>query len=238
MIPLKDNVPSRSFPFVNVSLIVVNSIIFLFEISLDPKALEAFIAAFGVIPHKFFMMAQTESGNWVGRFFPLFSSMFLHGGWLHIIGNMWYLWIFGDNVEDRLGHFRYLLFYLLCGFGAALTHIYLNPASTVPTIGASGAIAGVMGAYFMLHPFARVITLIPIFFFVEIIEIPAFFFLGFWILLQFFQGTISLMAPSQAGGVAWWAHFGGFVLGAILVFLFKKSKKKWGRMYPDQYFPW
>ncbi len=238
MIPLKDTVPARTFPFVTVSIIVVNSIVFLFEVSLDPKVLEAFIASFGVIPHKYFMLAQMDSTNWAGRFFPLFSSMFLHGGWLHIIGNMWYLWIFGDNVEDRLGHFRFLVFYLLCGVGAALTHIYLNPASTVPTIGASGAIAGVMGAYFMLHPFARVITLIPIFFFIEIVEIPAFFFLGFWILLQFFQGTISLMAPSQVGGVAWWAHFGGFVLGAILVFFFKKSGKNWKRMYPDQYYPW
>ncbi len=136
-----------------------------------------------------------------------------------------------------MGHGRYLAFYILSGIGASLFHIYLNPTSTVPTIGASGAIAGVMGAYFILYPFARVITLVPIFIFVEIIEIPAFFFLGFWVLLQFFQGTLSL-AFSQSGGVAWWAHFGGFLVGAVLVFFFRKSRKKMPRVYPDQFFPW
>ncbi len=236
MIPLRDTIPSRTFPFVNYGLIVVNSIIFLYEVSLGPQ-LEAFIQTFGVIPAKYFWLSQHEPWNLVERFYPILTSMFLHGGWLHVIGNMWFLWIFGDNVEDRMGHGRYLIFYLLSGVGAGLFHIYLNPTSTIPTIGASGAIAGVMGAYFILYPFARVITLVPIFFFVDIIEIPAFFFLGFWVLLQFFQGTLSL-AFSQTGGVAWWAHFGGFLVGAVLVFLFKKPRRKMPRVYPDQFFPW
>ncbi|NOX38475.1 MAG: rhomboid family intramembrane serine protease [Calditrichaeota bacterium] len=236
MIPLRDNIPSRTFPVVNYALIIINSAIFLYEVSLGPQ-LEAFLHTFGVIPAKYFWLAQHEPWNIVERFFPILTSMFLHGGWLHIIGNMWFLWIFGDNVEDRMGHGRYLAFYILSGIGASLFHIYLNPTSTVPTIGASGAIAGVMGAYFILYPFARVITLVPIFIFVDIIEIPAFFFLGFWVLLQFFQGTLSL-AFSQSGGVAWWAHFGGFLVGAVLVFFFKKPRKKMPRVYPDQFFPW
>ncbi len=238
MFPLKDTIPSQTFPFVNIFLIIINSVVFLFEVSLGPQQLQAFIHQFGVIPAKFFLMAQNDPANVVGRYLPIFTSIFLHGGWFHIIGNMWFLWIFGDNVEDRMGHFRYFIFYILVGLLAGITHIYLNPASTVPTIGASGAIAGVMGAYFILFPNSRIITLIIIVFFVDIIEIPAFFFLGFWFLLQFFQGTASLMAPTNMGGVAWWAHFGGFVAGAILVFFFKKPKKKLRRFYPDQYFPW
>jgi len=238
MFPLKDTIPSQTFPFVNIFLIIVNSVLFLFEVSLGPQELQAFLQQFGVIPAKFFWMAQNEPANIIGRYFPLLTSMFLHGGWFHIIGNMWFLWIFGDNVEDRMGHARYFIFYILVGILAGLTQIYLNPTSTVPTIGASGAIAGVMGAYFILFPHSRIITMIFIFFFVDIIEIPAFFFLGIWFLIQFFQGTASLMAPSGMGGVAWWAHFGGFVAGAILVFFFKKPKRKMRPIYPDQYFPW
>ncbi len=237
MIPLKDTIPSQTFPVVNISLIVINSIVFLYEVSLGPQLGELF-KVLGVIPVKYFWLKQYEPFNLVERYLPLFTSMFLHGGWVHIIGNMWYLWIFGDNVEDRMGHGRYLLFYILCGLAAGLTHIYLNPTSTVPTVGASGAIAGVMGAYFILFPHSRVLTLLPIFFFIDIIEIPAFFFLGFWVLLQFFQGAITLMATPTAGGVAWWAHFGGFITGAVLVFFFKKPKRHVRPTYRDQYFPW
>ncbi len=237
MIPLKDTIPSRTFPIVNVILIGINAFVFFIELSLGPR-LEEFFFTFGVIPAKYLWLSEHEPWNWFERYYPLFTSMFLHGGWMHILGNMWYLWIFGDNVEERMGHVRYFFFYILCGLAAAFTHIYMNPNSGVPTVGASGAIAGVMGAYFILFPHSRVITLVPIFFFVDIIEIPAFFYLAFWVILQLFQGTLALAAPANSGGVAWWAHFGGFVAGAVLVFLFRKRRKTLPRTYPDQYFPW
>ncbi len=237
MIPLKDTIPSRTVPVVNYMLIIINAVIFLFEVSLPARELQALIQTFGVIPHKFIYLGQIDAPFLI-RIYPLFTSMFLHGGWFHIVGNMWFLWIFGDNVEDRMGHVRYFFFYIISGVGAALAHIFLTPQSTAPTIGASGAIAGVMGAYFILYPQARVITMIIIFFFIDIIEVPAFLFLGVWFILQFFQGTFSLMAGPSAGGVAWWAHFGGFLIGASLVFLFKRPKHKVANTYADQYFPW
>jgi membrane associated rhomboid family serine protease len=158
---------------------------------------------------------------------PLFSFMFLHGGWLHIVGNMLYLWIFGDNVEDRMGHPGYLIFYIICGMASGLVQILIAPASRLPIVGASGAIAGVMGAYLLLYPFARVVTLFFFFIFIEVVHIPAFFFLGFWFILQFFSGSFSL--AGQEGGVAWWAHIGGFLCGLIMVVPFTRKKKplKW-----------
>jgi len=237
MIPLKDTIRASSFPVVNICLIAINSFMFLVEIWMGPE-LQHFIQTFGVVPARYFSLTQTDPGNFVLRFLPILVSMFLHGGWVHIIGNMWFLWIFGDNVEDRMGHLRYLIFYLLSGIGAALLHIYLNPTSTVPTIGASGAISGVMGAYFLLFPHARIITLIPIFFFIDIIELPAILFIGYWIALQFFGGAIALSAAHQAGGVAWWAHVGGFFTGMVLLPFFKQRKSKRAPVYPDQYFPW
>ncbi|GAB4331373.1 MAG: rhomboid family intramembrane serine protease [Calditrichia bacterium] len=237
MFPIKDDVQARSFPFVTIGLIFINTVIFFFEIKLSEEELKMLFSGLGIIPARYF--ADLPGGSPLKpEYIRLFTSMFLHGGWFHIIGNMWYLWIFGDNVEDRMGHGRFLIFYLLCGVGAGLTHIYLNPASTVPTIGASGAISGVMGAYFMLYPRARVLTLIPIFFFIEFIEVPAFFYLGIWALMQFFQGTVSFIAPEAAGGVAVWAHFGGFVIGMFLVFFFRKPKRAYRYYsYPDEYFP-
>ncbi|RME55491.1 MAG: rhomboid family intramembrane serine protease [Deltaproteobacteria bacterium] len=223
MIPLRDNIPSRSFPVVNVALIVVNVIVFFYEVSLGPS-LDRFIFTYGLVPRKFFAEPSLSLERWI----PLFSSIFLHGGWMHLAGNMLYLWIFGDNVEDRMGPARYLVFYLLCGLAAATAQMTLNSSSVVPMVGASGAIAGVMGAYFLLYPHARVITLIPIFFFIELIEIPAFFFLGFWIVFQFFSGTASL-ALSMEHGVAWWAHIGGFVAGMFLVRPFVKRRPPTGR---------
>jgi membrane associated rhomboid family serine protease len=159
------------------------------------------------------------------RFFPLFSSMFLHGGWFHIIGNMLYLWIFGDNVEDRLGHGRFVLFYILCGLAAALTQIYLNPTSKVPMVGASGAVAGILGAYLLLFPHSRILALIPLGFFIQFAEIPALVFLVFWFLMQFLSGAVSLTAASSGGGVAWWAHIGGFAGGMALVYVFPKRTR-------------
>lgn len=224
MIPLRDTVPSSTFPTVSVILIGINAVLFLFELALG-ASLDPFLNQFGIIPAKYFWLGEFRPHAYVDRFMPFVSSMFLHGGWMHVIGNMWYLWIFGDNVEDRMGHGRFLAFYLLCGILSGFAHAYLNADSPVPTIGASGAIAGVMGAYFILFPHSRVLTLVPILFFVQFIEIPAFFFLGFWILLQFFQGTASLMADQSLGGVAWWAHFGGFVIGMLLQFIFRNPRR-------------
>jgi membrane associated rhomboid family serine protease len=178
MIPLKDTIPSRSYPFINISLIMANLLVFFYQLSLGDQ-LEPFILTNGLIPARLFSWNQPLSG----RLSPLFTSMFLHGGWFHILGNMLYLWIFGDNVEDRLGHARYLIFYILSGFGAAIIQIIVYPHSSFPMVGASGAIAGVLGAYLILFPYSRVVTLVPFFFFFYVLEIPAFAFLFFWILI-------------------------------------------------------
>jgi len=230
VIPLRDDVPSRTFPFVNYGLIALNTLFFLGELGMGVH-LEGFFYRATVIPALF------AGGD--GRFTPgdvlasfldlslgsrILIAMFLHGGWAHLLGNMLYLWIFGDNVEDRMGHFRYLAFYLLCGWTAALAHIWSDPTSTLPSLGASGAIAGVLGAYITLYPHARVVTLLPIGFFLQLIRIPAYFFLGFWFLQQFLAGTLQRGAPG--GGVAWWAHIGGFAAGFALVWLFQSRKRR------------
>lgn len=222
MIPLKDTIPSRSYPIVTLTLIVVNVLVFLFELSLG-ESLSEFFDIFGVVPATYFELRESGA-PFLLIYYPFFTSMFLHGGWMHLIGNMIYLWVFGDNVEDRMGHFRYLLFYVLCGVAAGLAHVYTNPHSEIPAVGASGAISGVLGAYFVLFPHSRVITLIPIFFFFDLVEISAFVFLGLWFLIQFFSGVASLGAATYAtsGGVAWWAHIGGFVAGFLLSFVFAR----------------
>lgn len=213
MIPLRDVIPSRTRPYLTIALIVVNALAWFYELSLSSRELNVFLREFGVVPARF--EAPT-----------LVSSMFLHGGWSHVIGNMWYLWIFGDNVEDRMGHGRFLVFYLLCGFVAALGQVAMDPQSLLPTIGASGAIAGVMGAYFVLYPHSRVLTLIPLIIFFEVVELPAIFLLGFWFLMQLFSaGAIAATASSQNGGVAFMAHVAGFVMGAIAVFIFRKRRQ-------------
>lgn len=205
MIPLRDTQPSYSTPVITGILIALNVVLFLFEVSLDEFSRNEFISIFGIVPARF-------------QYFDLFSSMFLHGGWMHLIGNMWFLWIYGDNIEDILGKGRFVLFYLLCGVAAGLVHVLLNPASRVPTIGASGAIAGVMGAYMAKFPHSRILTLVPIFIFIQLIEIPAVLILAYWFLLQIFSGVgeIGHSNVSQ-GGVAWFAHIGGFVAGYVLV---------------------
>jgi membrane associated rhomboid family serine protease len=225
MIPLRDAIPSQSPPAVTVLLITLNVLAFLYELSLG-KALDVFIMQYGAVPLRFILAGQMEEVSTVERFLPLFTSMFLHGGWLHLGGNMLYLWIFGDNVEDRLGHVRFLLFYLACGLAAALAQIYINPTSKIPMVGACGAVAGVLGAYLVLFPHARVLALIPIVFFFQIVELPALLFLGFWFLMQFLNGAISITAANYAtGGVAWWAHIGGFASGVALAYLFPKRKR-------------
>ena len=222
MIPLKDDAPRSTFPFIILLLIFANVIFFLYEISLG-KSLEGFIKIYGITPEIFF-----DSGvDYFPRFSPLVTSIFLHGGWFHLIGNMWFLWIFGDNIEDRMGHFRFPFFYLICGIAGSLAHIYINPESSIASIGASGAISGILGAYFVLYPFSRVNTIVPIFFFFYFIKLPAFFFLGLWFLIQFFSGTSSLLIEESAtGGVAWWAHIGGFAAGIVFLPLFLIGRKK------------
>ncbi|MBI4469737.1 MAG: rhomboid family intramembrane serine protease [Acidobacteria bacterium] len=230
MIPIRDDIPSRSYPFVNVTLIAINVLMFLFQFSLDPEHLELFVNDFAVVPARYFASSLSGVGGMnvppdpMGLALPIFTAMFLHGGWMHLGGNMLYLWIFGDNIEDRMGHARYLVFYLLCGVLATAAHIFTNADSRVPSLGASGAIAGVLGGYLLLYPHARVVTLIPIFIFLQFVRIPAVILLGFWFLQQFFAGAASLGVHSaQTGGVAWWAHIGGFVAGMMLVHLFKRS---------------
>jgi len=216
MIPLRDTIPSDSRPIATIGLIAVNLVLFFYELSLG-RELDIFIMQYGAVPIKFIRAGYVDDVSWVSRFFPLFTSMFLHGGWIHVLGNMLYLWIFGDNVEDRLGHGRFVVFYLLCGLAAALTQIYLSPSSRIPMVGASGAVAGVLGAYFLLFPFARITTLVPWLFVWEFVELPAFVFLGFWFLLQWLQGLVTIGQVVDVGGVAWWAHVGGFVSGLVLV---------------------
>ena len=224
MIPLRDDVPTRTVPFVNYVLIGANVLAFLLELSLGDQ-LPQFLAQAAVVPvlytgrdHSLSVVEALLTTLEPDLGFRLLFSMFLHGGFLHILGNMLYLWIFGDNVEDRLGHFRYLLFYLACGWAASYAHIWASPGSRLPSIGASGAIAGVLGAYITLHPHAHVVTLLPLGFFTQIVKIPAVFFLGFWFLQQFLMGAMSLgVRTAETGGVAWWAHIGGFVAGVVLV---------------------
>ncbi|HEY6192218.1 MAG TPA: rhomboid family intramembrane serine protease [Bacteroidota bacterium] len=214
MIPLRDSVPSNTTPFVNYLLIATNTVVFLYEASLG-RHLDAFIFRYGLVPAD--LLGALHSGHvHAALFLPMFTSMFLHGGWLHLLGNMLFLYIFGDNVEDRFGHGGYLLFYFVAGLAAAATQTVFSPGSGVPMVGASGAIAGVLGAYVFMFPAARVTTLIPIFIFFQIVELPAFLFLGIWFLLQAISGLLSLGIGADAGGVAWWAHIGGFAAGALL----------------------
>ncbi len=213
MIPIKDNIRSRRFAFVNYGLIILNVIIFGIQL-MQGANLESFVNRYAFIP------GQISTGLDAGDFLRVFTSMFMHGGWMHLIGNMLYLWIFGDNVEDALGHFGYLVFYLLAGVLAAFAHFFFNPQSVVPTVGASGAIAGVLGAYLVFYPSSRVYTFIPVGFFSRLTLVPSFVVLGLWFVLQLFNGFLSIGAADQ-GGVAFWAHIGGFVFGLLIGLLFK-----------------
>ena len=232
MIPLRDDIPSRRLPIVNTALIAMNVVIFLFEtLALGSDPLNRFTYTWGLVPAEFWTFEGPRA--WL----TLFTSMFLHGGWWHLISNMLALYIFGDNVEDRVGHVRYLFFYLLGGLAAGGAHLLAYADSTLPTVGASGAIAAVLGGYLFLFPQARVLTLIPIFFFVRLVEIPAFVYLGFWFISQLFNGIFALTAADvfQSGGVAWWAHIGGFAFG-LLVIRFLASRVKAHVM--GRYHPW
>jgi membrane associated rhomboid family serine protease len=215
MFPISDVIPSRTVPFVTVGLIVANALVFLYMLSLPGAMREGFVAAYALVPAWFSVPT-------------LFTSQFLHAGWFHIIGNMLYLWIFGDNVEDRLGHFPYLLFYLGAGAVAAILQVLINPFSSVPMLGASGAIAGVMGAYFVLYPQSRVLTVIFIVIFFDVVEIPAVVLLGIWFLMQLLSGVGSLgVSNAAAGGTAFWAHVGGFVVGVAIGLILRARDRRW-----------
>lgn len=232
MIPIRDTIRSRSFPIITVLIILANALVFFFELTLSPTSLERFLFTFGLTPARL-DLAHPFS------FFPFLTHMFLHSGWIHIIGNMWTLFIFGDNVEDRLGSGKFILFYLLGGFAAGGLQVFADPNSMVPSIGASGAIAAVLGAYFLFFPRARVITFIPLFFLPWFVEIPAIIYLGFWFISQLYSGVLSLATASgvQMGGIAWWAHVGGFIFGLIIALpsLLRRTHR---RDYPDDYYPW
>jgi len=235
MFPISDNdLKTSSRPLVNIAIIVLCTGVFIYELVLSDSGLSSFIYKFGLIPNELahgvdYMKLYTGTGDIIDISSPvptwatMFTSMFIHGDWLHFLGNMLFLWIFGDNIEDRFGHFRYLLFYLAAGVAAVWLHTAFNSNSEAATIGASGAIAGVLGAYLLLFPYSRVRTLV-IFIFITIIRIPAYFLLGFWFLLQFIGGVGPLVSSSEAGGVAYWAHVGGFLLGVIVVILYKRAR--------------
>jgi membrane associated rhomboid family serine protease len=214
MLPLYDTVRTRKFPLINVALIAANVLVFLYELQLGPSALENFIFTWGFVPAH---LTSDPSTAWI----TIFTAMFLHGGWFHLLSNMWFLHIFGDNVEARMGGMRYLIFYLLSGVAAVLLQTYIQPASQVPMIGASGAIAGVLGAYLVSFPRSRIASLVPILFIFTIVEIPAVIFLIFWFLTQIYSGLFAIQGAS-ASGIAWWAHIGGFIFGVIMVFFFAR----------------
>jgi membrane associated rhomboid family serine protease len=227
MFPIRDEIPSRHAPLVTWALVLTNLAVFVWQLTLSEEAVRELFYLRGMVP------ARLSDGAWAARVgFPdrgalsFATSMFLHGGLLHVAANVWSLWIFGDNVEDRMGKVRFLAFYLACGLAAGLLHWWSNPASIVPTIGASGAIAGVLGAYLRWYPTARVLTLIPIFIYPLFIELPAVVFLGFWFLTQVASGVLSIGMPDEVAGVAWWAHIGGFVTGMLLCGLFRRRSTR------------
>ncbi len=221
MIPIRDTIRSETYPIVNSVIIGINVLVFFVELS-QGQRLDAFIKTYGLVPVRYSVPQISAYFTTGQQAIAFLTFMFLHGGFLHLLGNMWSLYIFGDNVEDRLGHLRYLAFYLVCGLASGLSHLALNWHSQIPTIGASGAIAGVMGAYFILYPKAKVLTLVPIFFFFQFLEVPAFLFLGVWFLFQFLSAAGT---SAQMGGIAWWAHIGGFIFGIIFLKLFEMLRE-------------
>jgi len=235
MFPIQDSVPSRSVPVVTRALILINVVVFFFELSLSRESIIQLFYLFGVVPARFTDPEWAASiGFPIGSYWSLLTHQFLHGGWLHIVANMWTLWIFGDNVEDRMGPLRFIIFYLVCGVLAALTQVLVTPDATIPSVGASGAIAGILGAYLLFFPTARLIVLIPILFFPFFFELPAVIFLVLWFFIQLFSGTAMLASPQQVGGIAFWAHIGGFIAGMLLCRFFVRRPVR-RRLQPDEY---
>jgi rhomboid family protein len=234
MFPIRDSVPSLSVPVVTRALILINAVVFFFELALPQEAVEELFYLFGLVPARFTDPDWVASVGLPGEsYWPLLTHQFLHAGWPHVILNMWTLWIFGDNVEDRMGPVRFGFFYVACGVLAGLTHLLTNASSTLPSVGASGAIAGVLGAYLLLFPTARLVVMIPIVFFPFFFELPAVLYLGFWFFSQLYSGTLALGLPRQVGGIAWWAHIGGFVGGLLLCRLFVRRRVR--RLQPDEH---
>jgi len=235
MFPIQDSVPSRSVPVVTRALILINVVVFFFELSLSRESIIQLFYLFGVVPARFTDPEWAASiGFPIGSYWSLLTHQFLHGGWLHIVANMWTLWIFGDNVEDRMGPLRFIIFYLVCGVLAALTQVLVTPDAMIPSVGASGAIAGVLGAYLLFFPTARLIVLIPILFFPFFFELPAVIFLVLWFFIQLFSGTAMLASPQQVGGIAFCAHIGGFIAGMLLCRFFVRRPVR-RRLQPDEY---
>lgn len=223
MIPLRDNIPSRRFPAMTVLLILLNVLVFLYETSLTLPDREALIRTYGLVPRDLLRIWSSFAPDVSGGYLPLLTAIFLHAGWLHLLGNMLFLWVFADNVEDLMGPWRFLTLYAGAGMVGNLAHAMANPASALPAVGASGAVAGVLGAYMISFPRARVLALVPVLFFLTTAEVPAVFFLALWFLLQLVSGFASLGVPTS-GGVAWWAHIGGFLAGVILVGLLRERR--------------
>ena len=234
MIPLKDLTPRRSFPVITLFLIAVNVVVFLHQISLSSAAGEAFVRAYGLVPSKISLALAGRRYTVVEALFPLFTCMFLHGGFLHLIGNMWFLWVFGAQVEDRLGSLPYLLFYLATGIGSGIAQTLFSWGSHVPSIGASGAISGVLGAYIVFFPSSRILTLVPLLIIWFLWRIPAIVFIGLWFVMQFLSGVSSLGSQSL-GGVAWWAHVGGFLMGVAVALIVRASTGATRRSTPSYY---
>lgn len=224
MFPISDTLKTRRPAYITKTLVLINVFVFLHELELG-SLLEPFLYHYGLIPIRYTRFGETQDA-FFSLIYPFFTSLFLHGGWLHLITNMWVLWIFGDNVEERLGHKTYLFFYIAFGIAAGVAHIAANPSSSLPTVGASGAIAGVMGMYMVLFPHARVRTLVIIFIFIDFWEVPAFLFFSFWFFTQFFNGALSLAGGSAFGGVAWWAHIGGFITGMLIALFYRKKTRR------------
>jgi membrane associated rhomboid family serine protease len=232
--PIKNAVPTRYPPVVTWLLIAANCALFLFQISLGPGELERFLYRFALIPARYFAPYPYGDANSFIDYLPFITNAFLHGGWLHLILNMWTLWLFGGAVEDRLGPGRYFAFYLICGVLASVCHAVFNPDSPVPALGASGAIAGIMGSYVSMFPLARIVVVVPILFIPLFFELHAFVFVGIWFLMQVLQGTVNLLEPSTGANIAWWAHIGGFVAGLVLAPVLKRPERRYRSYYPDE----
>src|SRR4030081_685710 len=235
MFPIRNALPTRYPPVVTWTLIAVNCAVFLFQIGLSPVEEQLFLSQFALIPARYIdVFAYGDINLSLADIVPFFTMMFLHGGLLHLILNMWTLWLFGPSIEDRLGYGRYLAFYLVCGLAASLAHVLVNPVSIVPALGASGAIAGILGCFMRLFPLARIVVIVPILFIPLFVEVHAFVFIGLWFLLQLFQSTMGLLLPSSSGDVAWWAHVGGFLAGFTLGPLLVRSRQRYRAYYPDE----
>jgi membrane associated rhomboid family serine protease len=233
MFPVQNTVALRYPPFVTWGLIGVNGAVFVYEANLSTPHLEQLLARFALVPARYFD-PLVAGGASLADYLPFLTNTFLHGGWLHLILNLWTLWLFGQAVEDRLGPWRYLAFYLTCGVLASATHAFFNPTSTIPALGASGAIAGVLGCYVYLFPLSRIIVVLPVLFFPVFFELPAIVFAGLWFAVQVHQGTVELLAPRVGGGIAWWAHAGGFAAGFLLAPLLRRSARRYRAHYADE----